>query len=117
MVKSRLDRCLKIQPDNPVALKLRADWCMRFGPQLADTDQCMRDLKKAGGAERWGATGCQSSSTFSLILIALQAIKLCDADPEGATLTVHAIGFDPKEQRSYLLACCHYKLAGFMQRK
>ncbi|GAX81532.1 hypothetical protein CEUSTIGMA_g8960.t1 [Chlamydomonas eustigma] len=88
VVKSRMDRCVQLQPKNPVTLKLRADWTMRF-PAFADTDACLRDY--------------------------IEAIRLAESDPDGKD--INANGVDPTIQRSFILAFCHYKSGGLLQKK
>eukprot|EP00798_Chlamydomonas_sp_ICE-L_P005253 gene5253-18485_t len=46
IVQSRLATCVKVQPENPVVYKLRADWSQQFG-DLADKEAVYQDYKKA----------------------------------------------------------------------
>mmetsp|Transcript_5234 Transcript_5234/g.11452 ORF Transcript_5234/g.11452 Transcript_5234/m.11452 type:complete len:353 (+) Transcript_5234:92-1150(+) len=88
VIKTRLTFCAQLQPKNPMVYKLRGDWSQRFGDH-ADKDACIADFMKA--------------------------IKLTEKDTEGANMNLH--GLEAHIQRSYILAYCHYHVAGLLQRK
>lgn len=87
VVQTRMDFCVRMQPKNPAIYKMRADFLSRFGA-LADREALVKDYTKA--------------------------IQLLEEDEDGKNLNTY--GVDPKQQRKYLLAFCHYQMGGLMHR-
>eukprot|EP00798_Chlamydomonas_sp_ICE-L_P008320 gene8320-1595_t len=89
VVKKTMGACVKLKPKSPVVYKLRADWTMKFG-DLADEDAASADYEKA--------------------------ISLLEAStPEKHHIPLHDLPYEG--QHSFLLASCHYHLAGILYRK
>ncbi len=87
VVRTRLDVCVSLQPDNPAVYKMRADMLQRFG-HLASKQELVADFE--------------------------QAIRLAEDDDSGKRLRCD--GVDPKQQRAFLIAYCAHQLGGLQHR-
>ncbi len=89
VVKSRMDACVALQPDNPAVLMLRASLLQRLGGAAAATrPHLVADLQRA--------------------------IRLAEEDEGGKRLRCQ--GLDPKQQRAFLISQCAHRLGGLQQR-